>query len=284
MLVRAIHRAGLGCKGEVDHCLGNNHTALRHADGVDSLVRSNGLRERARVRQAHIFSSKANQAAGHVARILARCQHAPRVIQRRVRVSPAQGFVHGRYEVVVHVTVAVVHGRAMEGRQHVRLCHWLGIASPAHRRKLERIERDSSIPVSGGRKRVQGSVVRLHALEVLVVGERAAQSAFQRVRGELVEDNEVAAGVDGVVEREGWVFGRRADERDGALLDVREQRILLCLRPAVDLVDEQDGALLREAARILRPRELVAQFLHARLGGRERSEVSLRLRRYHVGH
>ena len=47
---------------------------------------------------------------------------------------------------------------------------------------------------------------------------------------------------EGGVDLEVRVLGRRADERDRAVLDVRQQRVLLGLVEAVDLVDEQDGA------------------------------------------
>src|SRR5690606_5345131 len=44
------------------------------------------------------------------------------------------------------------------------------------------------------------------------------------------------------VHLEARVFGRRADQRDGARLDVGEEGILLRLVEAVDLVAEEDGA------------------------------------------
>ena len=39
------------------------------------------------------------------------------------------------------------------------------------------------------------------------------------------------------------ILGGRTDEGDGAVLDVREQGVLLGLVPAVDLIHEQDRSL-----------------------------------------
>ena len=47
------------------------------------------------------------------------------------------------------------------------------------------------------------------------------------------------------------VLGRRADQRDRAVLDVRQQRVLLGLVEAVDLVDEQDRAAAVEREPVL---------------------------------
>ena len=51
------------------------------------------------------------------------------------------------------------------------------------------------------------------------------------------------------VKREGRVLGGGPDERDGALLDMGQKRILLRLVETVDLIQEEDGASSREAPR-----------------------------------
>ena len=45
----------------------------------------------------------------------------------------------------------------------------------------------------------------------------------------------------GAVDREVWILSGRADENDGAVFDPRQERVLLGLVEAVDLVDEEDG-------------------------------------------
>ena len=48
------------------------------------------------------------------------------------------------------------------------------------------------------------------------------------------------------------VLGRRADERDRAVLDVRQQRVLLGLVEAMDLVEEEDRARAVQGEPVLR--------------------------------
>jgi hypothetical protein len=47
---------------------------------------------------------------------------------------------------------------------------------------------------------------------------------------------------DGSIELEGWVLGGRANERDGAVLHVRQEAVLLGAIEAMDLVDEEQCA------------------------------------------
>ena len=56
------------------------------------------------------------------------------------------------------------------------------------------------------------------------------------------------------------ILGGGADQCHRAVLGVRQHRVLLCLVPAVDLVDEQDGPLVGHAPRFL---DDLAQVGHA---------------------
>ena len=51
------------------------------------------------------------------------------------------------------------------------------------------------------------------------------------------------------IEREGWVLCCGPNERDGTLLNVWQECILLCLVEAVNLIQEEDGASACEALR-----------------------------------
>ena len=65
---------------------------------------------------------------------------------------------------------------------------------------------------------------------------------------ELAELVDLAAREQRRVHLEVGVLGRRADQGDEALLDRRQERVLLRLVEAVDLVEEEDGAPARRAA------------------------------------
>jgi hypothetical protein len=71
------------------------------------------------------------------------------------------------------------------------------------------------------------------------------------------------------------ILGGRADQRHHAGLDVRQQRVLLGLVPAMDLVHEQDGARVVQAAAFERLGDDLAQVGFARQDGRDGDEVAL---------
>jgi hypothetical protein len=72
------------------------------------------------------------------------------------------------------------------------------------------------------------------------------------------------------------VLGRRADQRHEAFLDRRQERVLLCLVEAVDLVEEENRPLARRAEPLPGAREHLANVLHRRRDGRELLERGAR--------
>ena len=75
------------------------------------------------------------------------------------------------------------------------------------------------------------------------------------------------------------VLGRRADQRDKALLHGRQQRILLRLVEAMDLVEEQDRPLAARAQAFAGAAEHLADVLDGRRNGGELFERRPRRRR-----
>ena len=76
--------------------------------------------------------------------------------------------------------------------------------------------------------------------------------------------------------RERRVLGRRRDEHDPAVLDARQQRVLLRLREAVDLVEEEDRRLAVEVALGQRLLHDLAHVAHAGGDRRELDEPPAR--------
>ena len=90
-----------------------------------------------------------------------------------------------------------------------------------------------------------GDVERQLAEPALLVGERAVEELAQIASSpSAFEPDHLAARQERGVDLERRVLGRRADERDRARLDVRQERVLLRLVEAMDLVEEQDRALV----------------------------------------
>ena len=118
-----------------------------------------------------------------------------------------------------------------------------------------------------------GDVERQLAEAALLVGERAVDERAQLGLAERLEAHHLAARQQRGVDLERRVLRGRADERDRARLDVRQERVLLRLVEAVDLVEEQDGALAVLGQARLGLGDGVAQVLDARLHRREPDEA-----------
>ena len=69
------------------------------------------------------------------------------------------------------------------------------------------------------------------------------EQAFQRRVVQAAQDHDLAARQQRAVQREGRIFRRGADQGDGAVLDDRQETVLLRAVEAMDLVDEQQGPL-----------------------------------------
>jgi hypothetical protein len=86
----------------------------------------------------------------------------------------------------------------------------------------------------------------------VLVGQGSPDDRRDIVVGELLEAPDAHPRQERRVHLEVRVLGRRADQRDRAVLDVRQQRVLLGLVEAVDLVEEQDGPLPVQREAVLR--------------------------------
>ena len=121
-----------------------------------------------------------------------------------------------------------------------------------------------------------GAAIVQRAEAALRVVERAPQDRHDRLDRQRLQDVDLRARQQRRVDLERRVLGRRADQDDVAGLDAGQEGVLLRLVEAVDLVDEQDRAAARAAARLFRFRHDLADLLDARQHGAERDEVRAR--------
>ena len=136
-------------------------------------------------------------------------------------------------------------------------------------RDLERRERVAGValgPVDEVRRarRRRSSRCSSPRPRVVVGRARAASSARRSSAVERLEPEQRGAREQRTGEREERVLGGRADEHEQALLDVRQQRVLLGAVEAVHLVEEQDRALALLAEAGPGPLGDLAHVLHAR--------------------
>ena len=100
-----------------------------------------------------------------------------------------------------------------------------------------------------------GASISRIAEPALAVGERAAEQRDDLLHRERAQRVDLGAREQRGDDLERRVLGGGADQDDVAALDVRQERVLLGLVEAVDLVDEQQraaahGARLRSASAI----------------------------------
>jgi len=94
------------------------------------------------------------------------------------------------------------------------------------------------------------------------------------IGSELFKHQHAAAGEKGAVEGEARVFGGSADEGEEAALDVREQRVLLLLVEAVDLVEKQHRPFAGDAAVRRRCLDHLLDLCHPDAGHRKCQVIS----------
>ena len=88
----------------------------------------------------------------------------------------------------------------------------------------------------------------------LLVIERPPDDDRDLVVGQRLEAPDAHPRQEGGVDLEVRVLGRRPDQRDRPVLDVRQQGVLLGLVEAMDLVEEEDGPRARAARAAPAPR------------------------------
>ena len=110
------------------------------------------------------------------------------------------------------------------------------------RGQLQRVQRRARVAFAARGQEVECLVVDRHrvVLDRDRVGGRPAQHRAHLLRRERLQRVHAHAREQRAVDLERGVLGRGADQRHQALLDSRQQRVLLGLVEAVDLVEEQD--------------------------------------------
>ena len=104
-----LHGVALAGQAHVDHRLRQMHAALRHADEVAGLVGRHADLHRPGIRQPHVLGGEAQHPPRDVQGILSALQHPRHPVYGGVRVGVAHGFVQRGDQVVVLLSVPVVH-------------------------------------------------------------------------------------------------------------------------------------------------------------------------------
>ena len=246
---RAPGGVGLRRERQVDRRLGERVARLRQADVLDRLRGGGRERQRRRVGVADVLGGEDHHPPHDEARVLAALEHHRQVVQRRVRVRAARGLDPGGDVVVVAVALFVVEDRpalqrVLDARERHALLAELRVRSrrasssafsAVRASPSLRAARNSSAPSSTGSASLAAGARRSTVADLL------GRQRLQRVDAHAREQR--------AVDLERGVLGRRADQRHQALLDGRQQRVLLGLVEAVDLVEEEHRLRRRSVSR-----------------------------------
>ena len=136
-------------------------------------------------------------------------------------------------------------------------------------RHLDGGQRRPCVPLAGGHHGVDGVVVGRGVLGL----EAAPDQRAQALGAEGPQPPQGGAAQQGRVHLEEGVLGGGPDEHHQPVLDGRQEHVLLGLVEAVDLVDEEHGALAVLAQPPLGLGQRLAHVLDAGRGGREGDQV-----------
>ena len=178
--------------------------------------------------------------------------------------------MNARHEVVVRVAALVVDERPLaRGIVDVDLSEGLSLGPGRLGRELEDVEGVPRVAARPVRDQLDHLVGDLRAE---LVGPAAHDQRQLRV-GERLELVDLRPRQKRGVDLEVRVLGRRPDQRQDPLLDRGQERVLLRLVEAVDLVEEQDRPLRVRPEPLPRARDHLAHLGDRRRHGRELLEV-----------
>ena len=248
-LERGVDGVALRRTGEIDDGIGEREFALRAAEAVVGGPGVDGELQAARVGQTDVLHRHAHDAPREIARITTTVDHTAEPVERGIRVGAAHAFVKRRH-LVVELLAALVEAATRAARDLGGLRHADASLDRKVGRDLEHVERTTTIAIGRAGEQVERRFVDLDIRPAwpaptqasLRVGERAthdlggvgglqcAQHIHPRPRQQCAHH------------LEGRVLGGRTDEHQRAVLDVRQEGVLLGFVEAVHLVEEQHRA------------------------------------------
>ena len=235
---RALDRVRLRGQRQVDRRLREREPGLGQAHVLDRLRGGDGDRQRLRIRVPDVLGGEDDHPPRDEARVLAALEHRGEVVERGVGVRPARRL-DPRRDVVVVLVAALVVEDGLALHRVLGLGERDALAGGGRARQLERVERGAGVAARAGGEELDDVAGDLD-LRALAALDRPPQQRLDLLGRELLELVDLRAREQRAVDLEVGVLGRGADQRHQPLLDRRQQRVLLCLVEAVDLVEEED--------------------------------------------
>ena len=186
----------------------------------------------------------------------------------------------------MHLSVLVVYGDILlqAGRDSMVVNDCLRLAGKRVDNDLEDIEQFARVSAALAEQRVSLDDADIPLFKYGVSLQGPVQENLQVSGFKRLKHKDLATRQKGRDNLERWVLGGGADEHYRAILDRSEQRVLLCLVEAMDLVDEEDGGEgMRKEGTAAGAVDDVAHVLHASTYSRQREELAVESLRDDVG-
>ena len=240
---------GFGRGGEVEGGFHDGIHPLGHPDKLESLHRRGSDHQPQRVRQPDVLARQNHQAAQDEPRVFPGVKHLRQPVEGGIRVGAAHGLDEGADRVVVGVAVLVVeHRPPLDGfLRHLQgdLDHAVFVGRGGFDGQFQGVERVAGISSGDADQVLHGFGGEVHlAGPVAPFGVRKGtrQQGLDVLILEGTQLKDPRAAHQGADHLKVGVFRGRADQREGAVLHMGEQGVLLGFVPAVDFIHEQEGA------------------------------------------
>ncbi|MNS24541.1 hypothetical protein D3C72_563900 [compost metagenome] len=239
-----VHRVAFRRAGQIGDGLGHRQFAFGAAETLLHFPGCQAQAQGARVGVADVFAGHAHHAPGQVQRIATAVDHSRKPVQRAVGIGAAHRFVQ-RGDLVVERFAALVEtptGIAEQALQQVGAD--FAVVFGQVRGVFQQIEQAPAIAIGGRQQHLEAFIAegQVALAQAPLFGQRTLHQFAQGRFVEALEHVDAGAGEQGVVEFERRVFRGRADENQRAVLDIRQERVLLGLVETMHFVDEQNGA------------------------------------------
>ena len=271
-----IRTVALRTGSEIHHRFGKCNPCLRPAYLHHRIKGSIRQQERIRIRQPHILACTDHHSPGDELRIFAALYHTRHPVECRIRVTASNTLDEGRDDVIMHLALLIISQRIL---LQLFLYHLISdnhfIAACRFHHQFQDIEQFPGITATEAEHGCGFLQLNLLLLEFHILGDGSLQEPLQVFLFQRFEHIELATGKERTDYLERGIFRCSTNQGDNALLHRPQQRVLLALGEAMNLINKQDRRSRIEESATLRSLYHLAHILYATGNGRKGVERDL---------
>ena len=234
-----ICTVALRAGSQIHHRFGKCNPCLRPAYLHHRIEGSIRQQEGIRIRQPHILACTDHHSPGDKLRIFAALYHTRHPIERRIRVTASNTLDKGRDDVIMHLALLIISQRIL---LQLFLYHLIGdnhfIAACRFHHQFQDIEQFPGITATEAEHGCGFLQLNLLLLEFHILGDGTLQESLQVFLLQRFEHIELATGKERTDDLERGIFRGCTNQGDNTLLHRPQQRVLLTLGEAMNLINK----------------------------------------------